>query len=111
VDTVCSLLPVSECSWLDLSPKLVPVRDGERAAAAHHHVSTNPMQVIDFIDGSSLLRKWASNRVVNDIKHLASLWAGFPQSYPQLEWKQGKSPKNHDLGGLLSRGLELCRLS
>ncbi|WP_341888660.1 hypothetical protein [Variovorax sp. YR752] len=68
-------------------------------------------QVIDFIHGSLLPRKWAANPDPRWIKHLAHLWAGSAQSYPQSAGKAAKVSSNQQLGGTPSRPTEHCRLS
>jgi hypothetical protein len=82
-----------------------------QSAAARHRVLAHMTQVIDFIQCLFLLQKGAGNRPPRWIKHLARLWAGSAQSYPQLEWKPAKVSSNHRLGGIPSRWLEQCRLS
>jgi hypothetical protein len=77
------------------------------AVAAHHRVSGRLLQAIDFIDCSALPRNRARNHESRRIKQLALIWAGFPQSYPQTEWKVGKGPSNQQLGGIPSQRIEL----
>jgi hypothetical protein len=91
---VCALFPVSERSGLDLSPNADSVLGGGDGAAAHHLVSTNSSQVVDFIHYFSLPGKHAMVPVLNGINYLANLWAGFPQSYPQQDGKFVKLARN-----------------
>jgi hypothetical protein len=81
---------VSGCSGLDLSPKSDLGRSHANPAAAQHTVFTNPIQVVDFIDCSQLLRNRAGGQVSSGINGLAFLWAGSPQSYAQVGWKVRK---------------------
>ena len=69
------------------------------------------VQVFDFIEAFSLLRKWAENLGARRIKQLAQLWAGSAQSYPQSAWKVSKCVSNQALGGELSAEAEDFRLT
>jgi hypothetical protein len=82
-----------------------------KAVAAHHRLSGRLLQLVDFIDCSSLPRKRAGKRESRWIKQLASIWEGSPQSYPQLEWKPAKAYSNQPLGGIPSQCLELVAVT
>jgi hypothetical protein len=74
---------------------------GREPAATQHQLSDQFFQVLDFIQGSRMPPNWAIEQLVKLINQLASLWAGFAQSYPQLEWKAMKAIKNQPLGSCL----------
>ncbi|HNW62495.1 MAG TPA: hypothetical protein PKJ32_05805 [Piscinibacter sp.] len=90
---------------------MAPPASNRKAVAAQYRFSGCALQVIDFIESSSLPGNWAGNRESRRIKQLASIWAGSPQSYPQAKWKLGKAQSNQQLGGIPSQPLELLAVT
>jgi hypothetical protein len=72
-----------------------------QTVATHHRSCAEVRQVLDFVEGSGLLRKQATPPQASRIKGLAAFWAGSAQCYPQAAWKDSKGLSNQGLGGFL----------